>query len=125
MPGRSAPLAAAFLFALPLGFAWAQGAPRFDGQYVGELTLKSISGGDCTTPPLGSLYPLSVSQGEVRFAYVPRFATTLIGRIGRDGSFTAAARAGKGLVQMTGRIQGIRVTATIASRSCNYLFQTP
>jgi hypothetical protein len=125
MPGRSAPLAAAFLFALPLGLAWAHGASRFDGQYVGELTLKSVTGGDCTTPPLGSLYPLTVSRGEVRFAYVPRFATTLVGQVGPDGSFTAAARAGKGVVQMSGRIQGIRVTAMIASPSCNYLFQTP
>lgn len=127
MPGRSAGFAAAllFMFMLPLGLAWAQAPSRFDGQYVGELTLKSVAGGDCTRPPLGSLYPLSVSRGEVRFAYAPRFATTLVGRVGPDGSFTAAARAKKAVVQMTGRIQGIRITATIASPSCTYIFQTP
>lgn len=124
MPGRSAALAAALLL-LPLGLAWAQGTSRFDGQYVGELILKGVTNGDCTKPPLGSLYPLSVSRGEVRFAYVPRFATTLTGRVGSDGSFTAAAREKKGIVQMTGRIQGIRVTATIISPSCNYTYQTP
>lgn len=124
MPGRSTALAAALLL-LPLGLAWAQGTSRFDGQYVGELILKGVTNGDCTKPPLGSLYPLSVSRGEVRFAYVPRFATTLTGRVGSDGSFTAAAREKKGIVQMTGRIQGIRVTATIISPSCNYTYQTP
>ena len=124
MPGRFAALAAAFLL-LPLGLAWAQGASRFDGQYVGELILKGVTDGDCTKPPLGSLYPLTVSRGEVRFAYVPRFATTLTGRVGPDGSFTAAAREKKGVVQMTGRIQGIRVTAKINSPSCNYIYQTP
>ena len=41
MPGRSAPLAAAFLFALPFGVAWAQGASRFDGQYVGDDFAKT------------------------------------------------------------------------------------
>ena len=124
MPGRSAALAAALLL-LPLGLAWAQGGSRFDGQYVGELTLKGMVGGDCTKPPLGSLYPLSVSRGEVRFAYVPRFATTLVGRVGPDGSFTAIALVKKGRVEMTGRIQGIRVTATINSPSCNYIYRTP
>jgi hypothetical protein len=116
---------AAALVVLPLALAWAQGSSRFDGQYVGELILKRVGGGDCTKPPLGSLYPLTVSQGQVRFAYVPRFATTLVGRVGSDGSFTAIALVKKGMVQMTGRIAGIRVTATIASPSCNYIFQTP
>ena len=64
------------------GLAWAQGGDRFDGQYVGELTLTRTFDGDCTTPPLGSLYPLTIAGGEVRFAYLPRFATTLVGRIG-------------------------------------------
>jgi hypothetical protein len=31
---------------------------------------------DYTQPPLGALYPLTISGGEVRFAYVPRFDTT-------------------------------------------------
>src|SRR6266487_2789606 len=60
------------------GAAWAQGPAMFDGQYVGELSLTRTVGGDCTAPPLGSLYPLTISRGEVRFAYVPRFATTLV-----------------------------------------------
>jgi hypothetical protein len=28
--------------------AWAQGAARFDGQYVGQLTLTGIINGNCT-----------------------------------------------------------------------------
>jgi hypothetical protein len=125
MSGRFSLLAAAFLV-LPLSLALAQDLSRFDGHYVGELTLKDVIGsGDCTTPPLGSLYPLSVSHGEVRFAYVPRFATTLVGRVAPDGSFAAIALVKKGRVEMAGRIQGIRVTATIASPSCNYTYQTP
>jgi hypothetical protein len=124
MPGRSAPFAVAWLL-LSGGLAWAQDLSRFDGHYVGELILKSVIDGDCTRPPLGALYPLSVSHGEVRFAYVPRFATTLVGRIGPDGTFTASARAKKRVVRMVGRIQGIRVSATIASPSCNYMYQTP
>ena len=106
------------------GTAWAQGTARFDGQYVGELTLTRVIGGDCTEPPLGSLYPMTVSAGEVRFAYLPRFATTLTGRVAADGSFKASGRAKKGVVQMTGRIQGNNVTAQLVSPSCNYRFQT-
>jgi hypothetical protein len=60
----------------------------------------------------------------VRFAYVPRFATTLIGLIDEKGRFKATARARKGVVQMAGRIDGNRVTATIVSPSCAYSFQT-
>src|SRR5438105_6711180 len=86
--------------------AWAQGAAGFDGKYMGELTLTSVITGDCTKPPLGALYPLEISRGEVRFGYVPRFATTLIGRVDRNGAFKAAARLHRGMVQMTGRIQG-------------------
>jgi hypothetical protein len=67
---------------------------------------------------------LTISGGEVRFAYVPRFATTLSGRIGENGLFTASARARKGVVQMTGRVQGNNVTASIVSPSCTYTFQT-
>src|SRR5207237_4289637 len=53
------------------GIAWAQGSTKFDGQYRGELTLTKIINGDCTQPPLGAVYPLTKSRGEVRFVYVP------------------------------------------------------
>ena len=112
------------VFGTGLGIAWAQGTAKFDGQYRGELTLTKVIKGDCTQPPLGALYPLRISRGEVRFVYVPRFDTTLNGRVSEDGSFKAFARARKGFVQMTGRIQGNTITATIVSPSCNYAFQT-
>jgi len=104
--------------------AWAQGAARFDGQYSGELTLTQVIDGDCTPPPLGSLYPLTISGGEVRFAYIPRFGTTLTGRVAANGSFKASARVKSGLVQMTGRVQGSSVSAAIVSPSCHYSFRT-
>ena len=104
--------------------AWAQGSARFDGQYTGELTLTKEMSGDCTTPPLGALYPLTVSRGEVRFKYVPRFNTTLTGPVDQNGIFKASARLRKGFVQMTGRIQGNNLTAEIISPSCKYTFQT-
>jgi hypothetical protein len=104
--------------------ASAQSAMAFDGQYVGELTLVSVISGDCTKPPLGSLYPLTISPGQVRFLYTPRFSTTLIGTVERNGVFKASARAHKGIVTMTGRVRGSNVTATIVSPSCNYNFQT-
>ena len=97
---------------------------KFDGQYRGEPTLTKVIKGDCTQPPLGALYPLRISRGEVRFVYVPRFDTALSGRVVEDGTFKASARARKGFVQMTGRIQGNNITATIVSPSCNYSFQT-
>src|ERR1700745_3270301 len=104
--------------------AWAQGSAKFDGQYVGELTLTKVVNGDCTEPPLGALYPLKISRGEVRFVYRPRFDTTLRGGVDENGVFKASARLRKGFVQMTGRIQGKNVTASIQSPSCNYKFQT-
>ena len=104
--------------------AWAQGSAKFDGQYMGELTLTKEMSGDCTTPPLGALYPLTVSKGEVRFKYVPRFNTTLSGTIDQDGIFKASARLRRGFLQMTGRIQGNNLTAEIISPSCKYSFQT-
>ena len=104
--------------------AWAQGSTKFDGQYAGELTLTNTIEGDCTQPPPGALYPLTISRGEVRFAYVPRFATTLSGRVGDNGNFTASARLRKGSAQMAGHVQGNNVTASIVSPSCNYTFQT-
>ncbi len=103
--------------------AWAQGSAKFDGQYMGELTLTKVIN-DCTQPPLGALYPLRISRGEVRFAYVPRFETTLNGKVGENGDFKASARLRRGFVQMAGRIQGNNITAYIVSPSCNYTFQT-
>ena len=104
--------------------AWAQGTSRFDGQYRGELTLTKEIQGDCTQPPLGAIYPLRISGGRVRFAYVPRFDTILSGTIDDNGMFKASARIRKGFVQMTGRVQGNHITAYIVSPSCNYTFQT-
>lgn len=106
------------------GTAAAQGAGRFDGDYVGELTLNGIINGDCTKPPLGSSYPLSVSGGVVRFKYVPRFDTVLSGRVDPNGGFKATRRVKSGVITMTGHIEGDRVTATIQSPSCLYSFQS-
>jgi hypothetical protein len=104
--------------------ACAQGLAQFDGQYMGELTLKKVINGDCTKPPLGALYPLTISRGEVRFVYLPRFGTTLRGKVGENGVFKASARSRRGFVQMTGHIQGNNLTADIVSPSCNYSFKT-
>src|SRR5580704_1521158 len=104
--------------------AWAQGSARFDGQYVGELTLTATISGDCTTPPLGALYPLSVSGGAVRFKYVPRFDTILLGTVDGKGNFKASRRLRRGFVSMTGHIEGNNITASIVSPSCRYTFQT-
>ena len=104
--------------------AWAQGSAKFDGQYMGELTLTKEMSGDCTTPPLGALYPLTVSRGEVRFKYVPRFNTSLGGKVEQNGMFKASARLRSGVVQMTGHIQGNSLTAEIVSPSCKYTFKT-
>jgi hypothetical protein len=103
--------------------AWAQGSAKFDGQYVGELTLTKVIN-DCTQPPPGALYSLTVSRGEVRFKYVPRFNTTLSGMVDQNGIFKASARLRRGFVQMTGRIQGTNLTAEIVSPSCRYAFKT-
>ena len=104
--------------------AWAQGGGRFDGDYVGEMTLTGIINGDCTKPPLGSAYPLSISGGVVRFKYVPRFDTTLMGPIDPSGSFRAIARVRSGTITMTGRVQAGNVTAKIQSPSCMYSFRS-
>jgi hypothetical protein len=112
-------------FGAGLGIAWAQGPAEFDGQYRGELTLTKTIKGDCTEPPPGALYPLTISRGQVRFAYVPRFDTTLRGQVDQRGIFKAAARIKKGgVVEMTGKIRGNIITASIVSPSCNYTFQT-
>jgi hypothetical protein len=103
--------------------AWAQSVAQYDGEYVGELALRGIVNGDCTKPPLGSAYPLSIAGGVVRFKYVPRFDTTLVGRIDANGNFKATARVKTGVVAMTGRVQAGNVTANIQSPSCLYSFE--
>jgi hypothetical protein len=104
--------------------AWAQGSARFDGQYMGELVLTRVIANDCTRPPLGALYPLTISAGKVRFAYLPRFDTTLNGKVDENGAFKASARLRNGLIRMRGHIEGNNVIARIVSPSCNYTFQT-
>jgi hypothetical protein len=104
--------------------AWAQGSTQFDGQYMGELTLTKVINGDCTPPPAGAIYPLTISSGKVQFQYVPRFDTTLSGRVNENGFFKASARVRSGFIHMAGRIQGNNLTASIVSPSCNYTFQT-
>jgi hypothetical protein len=81
---------------------WAQDSVKFDGQYMGELTLTKEISGDCTRPPTGALY----------------------GKINEHGMFEASARLRKGVVHMTGLIQGNQVSALIESPSCNYTFRT-
>ena len=96
----------------------------FDGRYAGELTLTQVIDGDCTEPPAGALYPLTVSGGQVRFAYLPRFATILTGSVAPNGSFTASAPTKRGVVRMTGQIRGNAMRAQIVSPSCRYDFAT-
>jgi hypothetical protein len=104
--------------------AWAQASARFDGQYVGELTPTGIINGDCTKPPLGAEYPLTIAGGKVRFKYVPRFDTTLIGAVDEKGNLKASRQLHGGQISMTGHINGGSVTAEIVSPSCRYSFQT-
>ena len=104
--------------------AWAQGTTKFDGQYVGELVLTRVISGNCTEPPPGGVYPLIISRGEVRFKYIPRFDTVLIGKIDENGIFKASRRLRRGSINMTGQIQGNKLAAEIVSPSCNYTFQT-
>jgi hypothetical protein len=107
------------------GVAWAQGSTKFDGQYAGELTLRGIISGDCTEPPLGAIYPLTISGGIVRFKYVPRFDTTLTGPVDAKGNFQATGQTKHGFVVMNGHISdGNTLTAAIVSPSCRYSFQT-
>jgi len=108
------------------GAAWAQDASRFDGQYVGEMTLTGIVNGDCSRPPLGSSYPLTIRDGVVRFKYVPRFDTTLVGKIDTKGDFKATAALHHGTATMTGHVRAGfgTVTASIVTPSCQYSFQT-
>lgn len=104
--------------------AWAQGAARFDGQYVGELRLVKTVSGDCTQPPPGAVFPMTISGGQVEFKYDPRFDTVLRGRVADNGSFHASQRLTKGRISMTGQIEGKIVTARLKSPSCRYTFRT-
>jgi hypothetical protein len=118
-------LGSGLLLAAGLGsVASAQGVARFDGQYVGELSLAGIINGDCTKPPLGAAYPLTISGGVVHFKYVPRFDTTLVGRVDGNGNFKATATLHHGVATMTGHTDGTSLTAAIVSPSCQYAFQT-
>ncbi len=112
------------LVAVLANTAWAQGSTRFDGQYVGELRLTKTVSGDCTQPPPGAVFPMTVAGGQVQFKYDPRFDTVLRGRVGEDGSFHASQRLPKGRISMTGHIQGNIVTARLKSPSCRYTFRT-
>ncbi|HWB51468.1 MAG TPA: hypothetical protein VG651_20325 [Stellaceae bacterium] len=103
--------------------ALAQGWTKFDGQYVGELTLAGIVEGNCMRPPSGALYPLTISGGQVHFKYVPRFDTILTGKVDQNGNFKAGRKLRHGFVTMTGHISGQNLTADIVSPSCNYTFK--
>lgn len=113
------------LAAAGVGLAAAQGGSvRYDGQYVGTMTLDKIISGDCEPPPPGAQFPLRVSAGTVKFDYLPHFSTTLIGTVDAAGNFQATAQIKHGTVHMKGRIQGQNVTAQLASPSCRYTFKT-
>jgi hypothetical protein len=96
----------------------------FDGQYMGRLILTKVVSGDCTRPPSGALFPLTISGGQVEFKYVPRFDTVLHGVVDDNGTFKAAQQVRNGLVSMAGRVRGNSVTAYITSPSCKYTFTT-
>ena len=114
----------AVAFASAANVAWAQGATRLTGQYVGELKLLKTVRGDCTEPPPGAVYPMTISGGQVQFKYDPRFDTVLRGQIAENGSFHASQRLPKGRISMSGYIQGNTVTARLKSPSCRYTFRT-
>jgi hypothetical protein len=107
-----------------ISLALAQGSSRYDGQYVGALTLNKTIRGDCEPPPPGAQYPLRISAGTVTFNYLPRFSTTLLGTIDAAGNFAASAKIKNGTVQMKGRVQGQNVIAELLSPSCSYSFRT-
>ena len=104
--------------------AWAQGSTKFDGQYVGALTLTKIINGDCTRSPPGALYPLTIEGGHVEFKYDPRFDTILRGFVNLDGVLKASAPIRRGRIRMTGHISGNHIIAFIRSPSCKYTFDT-
>jgi hypothetical protein len=47
----------------------------------------------------------------------------LTGSIDGNGNFTASTRVPKGVVHMSGKVQGNTLTASITSPSCNYSFR--
>jgi hypothetical protein len=106
-----------------VGVALGQGATKFDGQYVGELVLAGIADGNCMQPPSGASYPLTITGGQIRFKYVPRFDTILTGKVEPNGTFRAGRQLRHGFVTMTGHIEGRNLTADIVSPSCNYTFK--
>jgi hypothetical protein len=112
------------LAAAAASLATAQGTSRYDGQYVGGLTLNKTIRGDCEPPPPGAQYPLKISAGTVTFDYLPHFSTTLIGTIDAAGNFLATTKIKHGAVQMKGRVIGEKVTAELMSPSCSYTFRT-
>ncbi|HML11073.1 MAG TPA: hypothetical protein VK432_09445 [Stellaceae bacterium] len=121
LPQRSA--LGLLLAAALAGAAWAQATGKFDGNYVGPLTLTGIINGDCTTPPTGSAYPLTIAGGVVHFKYVPRFDTVLVGKIDDKGDFKASGRTKSGMINMLGHVApGGALTANIQSPSCLYSF---
>lgn len=114
-----------FVLGAALGSAaWAQGSIKFDGQYVGQLTLRKVKGGDCTRPPIGAVYPLTISGGHVQFKYDPRFDTILRGTVDDNGNFRASHVLRNGMIIMAGHIHQNNVTANIKSPSCNYTFRS-
>jgi hypothetical protein len=108
----------------PGSAAWAQAPSPYDGQYVGQMTLTGIIRGDCMTPPAGALYPLEIRGGIVRFKYVPRFDTVLMGKVDARGNIRAGINLKSGIVSMAGHIDAGNVTAEIDSPSCHYVFST-
>jgi hypothetical protein len=130
MPGRSglglcvaATLGVAMLGSIAAArSAAAQGASGFDGDYTGTLTLVEVKSGNCTPSPPGAVYPLTVSGGQVTFAYDPRFDTVLTGSVAPDGTFRASASTSLGAIEMAGQIKGNQVNAQIVSPSCLYNF---
>jgi len=124
MPGPSLRVAAMLMVAMlgSIAPAAAQGAAGFDGEYSGTLTLVEVISGNCTPAPPGAVYPLTISGGQVSFAYDPRFDTVLTGSVAPDGTFQASAPTSLGPIKMTGQIKGNQVNAQIVSPSCLYNF---
>jgi hypothetical protein len=84
-----------------------------------------VFSGDCAEPPVGARYPLSITNGRVRFKYIPRLSTTLTGTIEDSGAFKASATLNRGkTARMTGRVDGTIARADIVTPSCHYGFLT-
>ena len=67
----------------------------FDGQYAGELRLVRSSRRLHAAAARGAV-PADRSGGQVRFAYLPRFATILTGSVAPNGSFRPPPRQSAG-----------------------------